>query len=69
MTGYELARQLKSSFGSALYIALTGYGRCDDGRLSKAAGFDYHMIKAVDVDRMQEILGSTKSLSRPVTSQ
>ncbi len=56
MTGYELAQALLATVGPGLYIALTGYGHSHDRTLSKAAGFAHHMVKPVDVPRMQEIL-------------
>jgi PAS domain S-box-containing protein len=54
--GYELARRLramaeeKPGERAALYLALTGYGQAHDKVLSKAAGFDRHFVKPVDLD-------------------
>ncbi|MCS0590936.1 PAS domain S-box protein [Massilia norwichensis] len=53
--GYALARQLRAmaaqraGAGPALYLALTGYGQAHDKVLSKAAGFDRHFVKPVDL--------------------
>ncbi|GAA4867970.1 hybrid sensor histidine kinase/response regulator [Luteimonas vadosa] len=65
MTGYELAQALAGTVGRGLFIALTGYGHSHDRTLSKAAGFAHHMVKPVDVPRMQEILGSVESRREP----
>lgn len=56
MTGYELARQLKTAVDCATYIALTGYGHSHDRKKSKAAGFDHHLVKPANVDQLQQIL-------------
>ena len=40
-------------------IALTGYGRPSDRELALASGFDDHLVKPVDLDRLQEVLAET----------
>ncbi|HEY8516903.1 MAG TPA: ATP-binding protein [Candidatus Binatia bacterium] len=56
--GYEVARRLRAMNGSRrpLLIALSGYASGDDRRRSLEAGFDHHLSKPVDVDRLREIL-------------
>jgi len=45
------------STGSHLrLIALTGYGSDDDRQRSRSAGFDYHLLKPVDFDKLAKIL-------------
>lgn len=58
MDGYELARRLRSSpeTENAVKIALTGYGQLHDRSLSKAAGFNHHMVKPVDIEQLANIL-------------
>lgn len=58
MDGYELARRLRASKGgrNAQLIALTGYGQSQDRLLSKAAGFDYHFVKPVDISALTKVL-------------
>ena len=53
MDGYEVAERLRSA-GSPdlLLVAITGYGRDEDRRRSKAAGFDLHMVKPVDAQAL-----------------
>ncbi|NMH59507.1 PAS domain-containing protein [Alteromonas ponticola] len=61
MTGYELARNLKMAADCSTYIALTGYGHSRDRQKSKAAGFDHHLVKPADFDRLQQILNGIAS--------
>jgi len=60
MNGYEVARQLRAepSLNSATLIALTGYGSEDDRRQSRAAGFDGHLVKPIDFEDLERVLGS-----------
>jgi len=54
MDGYDLAKRLKGNptlTGLSL-IALTGYGQQEDVRRALAAGFDEHLVKPVDLDRL-----------------
>ncbi|TCZ83633.1 PAS domain-containing protein [Lysobacter sp. N42] len=50
MNGLELARRLRALPGGArpLLLALSGYGREEDRRASREAGFDAHFVKPVD---------------------
>jgi CheY-like chemotaxis protein len=59
MDGYDLARRVRArpeARGVAL-IALTGYGQVEDRRRAQAAGFDRHLTKPVDPDRLEKVLG------------
>jgi signal transduction histidine kinase len=58
MDGYELARRLRSiaGFASTRLVAITGYGQATDRRSSREAGFDEHLVKPVNVDRLIKIL-------------
>jgi CheY-like chemotaxis protein len=37
-------------------IAQTGWGRDEDRNQARAAGFDYHLVKPIDHQRLAEIL-------------
>ncbi len=51
MDGYELARRLRELLGPAVkLVALTGYGQDRDRDLSRAAGFDEHLVKPVELE-------------------
>lgn len=58
MDGYELVRRLRADAGlaSIRLIALTGYGQESDRRRALEAGFDQHLVKPVDLDRLQSML-------------
>jgi PAS domain S-box-containing protein len=56
MDGYEVARKLRASesLKAIKLIALTGYGQADDARRAREAGFDLHVVKPVDPERLAE---------------
>ncbi len=58
MDGYEVARRLRrdSRLKGVKLIALTGYGQDSDLQRSKEAGFDYHLVKPVGLDEIEELL-------------
>jgi len=58
MTGFEVAVQLRRDpeTASAKLIAVTGYGRDEDRRRSKEAGFDLHLTKPVDPAQLRQLL-------------
>ncbi len=58
MDGFEVARRLRELEGPnrALLVAMTGYGREEDMRRSREAGFDHHMVKPVDPQALSEML-------------
>jgi signal transduction histidine kinase/ActR/RegA family two-component response regulator len=58
MDGYEVARRLRESAALAAcrLVALTGYGQDTDRARSKAAGFDAHLVKPVDVETLLDAL-------------
>ncbi len=42
-------------------VALTGYGQDDDRRRALAAGFDHHLVKPVDIDRLQALIAQAST--------
>ncbi len=60
MDGYEVARQLRGqvSTRSAVLIALTGWGMQSDVNHAMKQGFDHHLTKPVDAERLDELLSS-----------
>jgi PAS domain S-box-containing protein len=57
MAGYEVAARLRAAGHTrAALVALTGYGREDDVRRSRAAGFDHHLVKPVDLAQLGKII-------------
>jgi CheY-like chemotaxis protein len=59
MNGIELARELRLRFPPAeLYlIALTGYAGTDIRDACLDAGFDAHVVKPGEIDRLEQLLG------------
>jgi signal transduction histidine kinase len=64
MDGYELARRLRGDgFTSSLMIAISGYAHEADIERARAAGFDRHLAKPVDIDHLIKSLASADSNS------
>jgi signal transduction histidine kinase/DNA-binding response OmpR family regulator len=63
MSGYDVARAVRqdAQLASAYLIAVTGYGREEDHREARAAGFALHLTKPVDCEKLYEILAGIKS--------
>jgi two-component system CheB/CheR fusion protein len=59
MDGFEVARRLRSDprWANLHLIALTGYGRSSDRTTSRDAGFDEHLVKPVQPDKLLAVLG------------
>jgi PAS domain S-box-containing protein len=62
MDGYEVARQIRQqpTLRGMMLVALTGYGRDSDREMSRAAGFDRHLVKPADFNRILEILAGVE---------
>ncbi len=56
MNGYELAREVRARDGRVRLIALTGHGQRKDIECARAAGFDAHLVKPVDLWELEEEL-------------
>jgi CheY-like chemotaxis protein len=58
MDGAELARRLRAQpeTAHALLVAVTGYGQESDRVRTRDAGFDHHLVKPIDLDRLQAVL-------------
>jgi PAS domain S-box-containing protein len=56
MTGYELAALLKRQHPHVALAALTGFVSEQDRTLARHAGFDAHMAKPVDFERLESFL-------------
>ena len=58
MDGNEVARRLRErpEFEKTLIVALTGWGQESDVERSRAAGFDYHLVKPANPEDILELL-------------
>ena len=69
MDGYEVARRLREAEEGPrrLLVALTGYGRDEDRRRSREAGFDHHLAKPVDPEELLRLLSESRTYCQPAT--
>ncbi|MEP6592955.1 MAG: ATP-binding protein, partial [Acidobacteriota bacterium] len=58
MDGYELAARLRDlpELGGIRLIAVTGYGQESDRQRTRAAGFEHHLVKPVDLDAVNAVV-------------
>jgi signal transduction histidine kinase/ActR/RegA family two-component response regulator len=58
LDGYEVARELRRRphLGDLVLIAMTGYGREEDRRRAREAGFNEHLVKPLDLDALELLL-------------
>jgi len=65
MDGFEVARQMRKipETQGAFIIALTGYGQADDFKRSRDAGFDYHLVKPVELSVLKKVI-----LEKPINA-
>jgi PAS domain S-box-containing protein len=57
--GYEVARRIRAGTRrDMLLVALTGYGLAEDRERALAAGFDLHLVKPIDFDKLFDVLAT-----------
>ena len=58
LDGYEVARRIRAQpWGRRItLVALTGWGQDSDRRRSGEAGFDSHLVKPLDLDKLTALL-------------
>jgi CheY-like chemotaxis protein len=62
MDGYAVAARLRAEGQAAtMLVALTGYGREDDIRRSRDAGFDHHLSKPIDFAQLRPIIAEVSA--------
>lgn len=63
MTGYEIAQAMRKmpETQQARLAAITGWGALEDRVRTRAAGFDHHLTKPVDLKALDELLSSVSS--------
>ncbi len=59
--GYQVARTLRKmpATRDALVVAVTGYGQPEDRKASRAAGFDHHLVKPVNLQQLEQLIEAT----------
>ncbi len=60
MDGYTVARRIRNRphGRDMLLLALTGHGSADDAARSSESGFDHHLVKPIDPDRLTSLVGA-----------
>ena len=57
--GYEVTRRLRAGRGKDVFlVALSGYGQSEDRRRAIEAGFNMHVVKPIDPDRLASVIRS-----------
>ncbi|MGQ9424489.1 hybrid sensor histidine kinase/response regulator [Gilvimarinus sp. F26214L] len=58
LNGYDVARRIREHrWGEHMcLVALTGWGQDEDRRRSREAGFDFHLVKPVDLSTVEKLL-------------
>jgi CheY-like chemotaxis protein len=66
MNGYEAARAIRQQpWGhDMVLVAITGWGQQEDRKRSDEAGFDHHMIKPVDSDKLMSSLAGLEAMKK-----
>ncbi len=67
MSGYEFAQAYRSMQPNArtVMVAMTGWASARDCERALEAGFDVHMHKPLDMQRLRDLLGALPNRARP----
>ncbi|MHB8899797.1 MAG: ATP-binding response regulator, partial [Thermoguttaceae bacterium] len=69
LDGFEVARRIRQqpALRDTVLVAITGYGQESDRQHSREAGFDHHLVKPADFEKIRHILAaaSKKTSRRP----
>jgi PAS domain S-box-containing protein len=70
LNGYDTCRRIRAApWGRGVtLVAQTGWGQGQDRRRTEEAGFDHHIVKPIDVDRLLALLRATRPASRSTNS-
>jgi CheY-like chemotaxis protein len=62
--GYELVQRLGElpSGQGVRKIALTGYGQYEDKQRAFDAGFDEHLVKPVEIEKLESVINGSESV-------
>jgi CheY-like chemotaxis protein len=67
MSGYEVAASVRREpWGEGtLLVAVTGWGQPNDKQQAKAAGFNHHLTKPVDLEQVEQLLAAFSKTLEP----
>ena len=62
LNGYDVARRIRQlPWGQdVILVAQTGWGQDEDRRRSEEAGFNFHIVKPVELSRLETLLASAQ---------
>jgi len=62
LNGYDVARRIRQQpWGQGvILVALTGWGQDEDRRRSKEAGFNFHIVKPVELSALESLLAGSQ---------
>ncbi|HZT78334.1 MAG TPA: response regulator [Vicinamibacterales bacterium] len=63
LDGYQLARTLRETeeCRDTFLVAITGYGRPEDSARAREVGFDVHLVKPVQPERLAHVIRTRRS--------
>jgi PAS domain S-box-containing protein len=65
--GYQVARNMRESeeCRDTFLVAITGYGRPEDSARAREAGFDVHLVKPVQPERLARVIRAARCRPEP----
>jgi CheY-like chemotaxis protein len=68
MSGYEVCQKAAAEpwRDRMTLVAMTGWGRDEDRQRAMDAGFDLHVVKPIDLERLRELLDSLQPPPAPL---
>ena len=62
LDGYEVARRIRGARlrRPPFLVALTGYGRAEDRRRARDAGFDEYLVKPADAEEIDRVVAAAR---------
>ena len=67
MDGHEVARRLRANRVDAMLVAVTGYGQKADRDAAAAAGFDEHIVKPVELEKLARVIARAQAAAKAPT--
>jgi CheY-like chemotaxis protein len=61
LDGYEVARRMRAVDATVRLVALTGYGRDEEVRRARDAGFDEHILKPASMEQLRAAIAAATS--------
>jgi CheY-like chemotaxis protein len=56
MNGFDVAKRSRAEGYAGMLVALTGYGQGTDIKRALQSGFDAHLVKPLDAERLRRLL-------------